>query len=76
MAALVNPTNPSNAEILSRDLQATARHLHSLPITPPMTIKGLDHLILKPKKFDRVVAVNVDEVLRHLLLALSKQSQP
>ena len=25
MAALVNPTNPSNAEILSRDLQATAR---------------------------------------------------
>ena len=27
MAALVNPTNPSNAEILSRDLQATARLL-------------------------------------------------
>ena len=27
MAALVNPTNPSNAEILSRDLQATARVL-------------------------------------------------
>ena len=25
MAALVNPTNPTNAEILSRDLQATAR---------------------------------------------------
>ena len=27
MVALVNPTNPSNAEILSRDLQATARVL-------------------------------------------------
>src|SRR5262245_21251301 len=27
MAALVNPTNPSNAEILSRDMQATARLL-------------------------------------------------
>ena len=27
MAALVNPTNPRNAEILSRDLQATARLL-------------------------------------------------
>jgi putative ABC transport system substrate-binding protein len=27
MAALVNPTNPSNAKILSRDLQATARLL-------------------------------------------------
>ena len=27
MAALVNPTNPTNAEILSRDLQATARLL-------------------------------------------------
>jgi putative tryptophan/tyrosine transport system substrate-binding protein len=27
MAALVNPTNPSNTEILSRDLQATARLL-------------------------------------------------
>jgi putative ABC transport system substrate-binding protein len=27
MAALVNPTNPSNAEILSRDLRATARLL-------------------------------------------------
>ena len=26
-AALINPTNPSNAEILSRDLQATARLL-------------------------------------------------
>ena len=26
-AALVNPTNPSNAEIISRDLQATARLL-------------------------------------------------
>jgi ABC-type uncharacterized transport system substrate-binding protein len=27
MAALVNPTNPTNAEVLSRDLQATARLL-------------------------------------------------
>src|ERR1700719_973976 len=40
-----------------------------LLVAPPITVEGLDHVILKPKKFDRVVAVNVDEVLRHLLLA-------
>jgi hypothetical protein len=49
-------------------------HLDCLLATAPITVEGLDHVILKPKKFDRVVAVNVDEVLRHLLLALSKQS--
>jgi hypothetical protein len=32
-----------------------------LLVTPPITVEGLDHVILKPKKFDRVVAVNVDE---------------
>jgi hypothetical protein len=49
-------------------------HLDCLLVAAPITVEGLDHVILKPKKFDRVVAVNVDEVLRHLLLALSKQS--
>jgi hypothetical protein len=49
-------------------------HLHCLLVAAPITVEGLDHVILKPKEFDRVVAVNVDEVLRHLLLALSKQS--
>jgi hypothetical protein len=39
-----------------------------------ITVEGLDHVILKPKKFDRVVAVNVDEVLGHVVLALSKHS--
>src|ERR1700730_2881279 len=48
--------------------------LDCLLVAPPITVEGLDHVILKPKKFDRVAAVNVDEVLRHLLLALSKQS--
>ena len=31
-----------------------------LLVAPPITVEGLDHVILKPKKFDRVVAVNVD----------------
>jgi hypothetical protein len=31
-------------------------------------------VILKPKELDGVVAVNVDELLGHVLLALSKQS--
>jgi putative ABC transport system substrate-binding protein len=41
MAALVNPTNPTNAEILSRDLQATARllglQLHLLHVVATLT---------------------------------------
>ena len=48
-------------------------HLDCLLVAALITVEGLDQVILKPKKFDRVVAVNVDEVLRHLLLALSKQ---
>jgi hypothetical protein len=38
-------------------------HLDCLLVAAPTTLEGLDHLILKRKKFDRVVAVNVDEVL-------------
>jgi hypothetical protein len=48
--------------------------LHRLLVAPPITVESLDHVILKPKKFDRVVAVNVDEVLGHVVLALSKHS--
>jgi hypothetical protein len=48
--------------------------LHSLPITPPVTIKGSDHLILKPKELDGVTAVYVDVVFGHLAMALSKKS--
>jgi hypothetical protein len=44
-----------------------------LLVAPPITVEGLDHVILKPKKFDRVVAVNVDEFLGHLSLALSAE---
>src|SRR3981189_1789507 len=39
-------------------------HLDCLLVAAPITVEVLDHVILKPKKFDRVVAVNVDEVLR------------
>jgi hypothetical protein len=44
-----------------------------LLIAPSVTVEGLDHLILKPKELDGVVAINVDVVLGHLLLALSKK---
>jgi hypothetical protein len=45
-----------------------------LLVAPPITLEGLDHVILKPKEFDRVVAVNVDEFLGHVAMALSKKS--
>jgi hypothetical protein len=38
-------------------------HLDCLLVAAPITLEGLDHLILKPKQLDGVVAVNVDEVL-------------
>src|SRR4249920_3746847 len=51
-------------------------HLDCLLVAAPVTVEGLDHLILKPKQLDGVTTVYVDVVFGHLLLALSKQSQP
>jgi hypothetical protein len=45
-----------------------------LLVATPITVEGLDHLILKPKQLDGVVAVNVDEFLGHVSMALSKES--
>ena len=39
-----------------------------------ITVKGLDHLILKPKQLDGITAVYVDVVFGHLAMALSKKS--
>ena len=47
-------------------------HLDCLLVAAPITLEGLDHLILKPQQLDGVVAVNVDEVLGHVAMALSK----
>jgi hypothetical protein len=49
-------------------------HLDRLLVAAPITLEGLDHIILKPKQLDGVVAVNVDEVLGHVAMALSKKS--
>ena len=49
-------------------------HLDCLLVAAPITLEGLDPLILKPKQLDGVVAVNVDEVLGHVAMALSKKS--
>src|ERR1700738_4662212 len=49
--------------------------LDCLLVAAPITVEGLDHLILKPKQLDGVVAVNVDEVLGHVAMALSKESE-
>jgi hypothetical protein len=38
-----------------------------LLIAPSITVEGLDHLILKPKELDGVVAISVDVVLGHVL---------
>src|ERR1700730_7733101 len=50
-------------------------HLDCLLVAAPITLEGLDQVILKPKQLDGVVAVNVDEVLGHVAMALSKKSQ-
>src|ERR1700738_1962026 len=49
-------------------------HLDSLLIAALITVERLDHIILKPQQLDGVVAVNVDEVLGHVAMALSKKS--
>jgi CheY-like chemotaxis protein len=49
-------------------------HLDCLLVAAPISVEGLDHRILKPKQLDGVVAVNVDEVLGHLAMALPKKS--
>jgi hypothetical protein len=36
-------------------------HRLAMLVAPPITVKGLDHLTLKPKKLDCIVAVNVDD---------------
>jgi hypothetical protein len=42
-------------------------------IAPPITLKALDHLTLKPQELEGVVAINVDVVLGHVLLALAEK---
>jgi hypothetical protein len=44
-----------------------------LLITPSITVEALDHLVLEPKKLNRVIAVNVDVILRHVPVALPKK---
>jgi hypothetical protein len=49
-------------------------HLDCLLVAAPMTVEGLDHLILKPKQLDAITAVYVDVVFGHVAMALSKKS--
>jgi hypothetical protein len=49
-------------------------HLDRLLIAAPITLEGLDHIILKPKQLDGITAVYVDVVFGHLAMALSKKS--
>ena len=49
-------------------------HLDCLLVAAPITVEGLDHLILKPKQLDGITAVYVDVVFGHLATALSKKS--
>jgi hypothetical protein len=48
--------------------------LHRLFVAPPITVKRLDHLVLQPKKFDRITSIYVDVVLGHVSITLSKKS--
>src|SRR3984893_7792365 len=47
-----------------------APHLDCLLVAAPITLEGLDHLILKPKQVDGITAVYVDVVFGHRLLPL------
>jgi hypothetical protein len=49
-------------------------HLDCLLVAAPITLEGLDQLILKPKQLDAITAVYVDVVFGHLAMALSKKS--
>jgi hypothetical protein len=49
-------------------------HLDCLLVAAPITVEGLDHLILKPKQLDGVTTVYVNVVFGHLAMALSKKS--
>src|ERR1700720_3564787 len=70
VGGIYDPDNP-----LAPGLVVDVPHLDCLLVAALITVEGLDQVILKPKKFDRVVAVNVDEVLGHVAMALSKKSQ-
>jgi hypothetical protein len=59
---------------LASGMYVDVPHFDRLLIAPSITLKGLDHLTLKPKELDGVVAINVDVVLGHMLLALSKKA--
>jgi hypothetical protein len=41
-------------------------HLDCLLVAAPITLEGLDQLILKPKQLDAITAVYVDVVFGHL----------
>ena len=44
-------------------------HLDCLLVAAPITVEGLDHLILKPKQLDAITAVYVDVVFGHVAMA-------
>jgi hypothetical protein len=49
---------------LARSVYVDVPHLDCLLVAAPITLEGLDHLILKPKQLDGITAVYVDVVLR------------
>src|SRR6202048_2900979 len=51
-------------------------HLDCLLVAAPITVERLDHIILKPKQLDGVVAVNVDEVLGHVIDPKITEAEP
>jgi hypothetical protein len=59
---------------LASRMDVDVSDFHCLLVAALITVEGLDHVILKPKQLDGVVAVNVDEVFGHLAMALSKKS--
>ena len=59
---------------LAAGMYVDVPHLDCLLIAAPITLEGLDQLILKPKQLDAITAVYVDVVFGHLAMALSKKS--
>ena len=49
--------------------------LDRLAVTSSMAVEGMQQLAMEAKELDRVIAVDVDEILGHVPVALAQKSE-
>ena len=80
MSFLVTPLSLSGIDDANHPLGAgmdvDVPNLHRLLVAPPVPVKGLDHVELKPKQLEGVVAVYADIDLIEVMLALAQEFVP